>query len=360
MTNQTPFHLLCRSTCLRIVWSLSLLIVTHCTFAKGDKATHKEIKPLKFNLGKSGKIETMAMNADGNLLTGVSWEKRGARKALQGRRRRRRGRRRGRPKAPSEFDPNREYAIKVISPQGKILDTWKLKSLVPKMMHGNTDGTVYVGGAGSLSLLDKKGEVKKTIKLAKLFNGDFADAHVSGLTANEKYLFVAFGHGWSLRATEDIVRFNRDLSSPKVIIKRQFGCCSHLDLDVKGDELLVAENSRHRVNRYSFDGKSLGKWGRRDRRNISGFAACCNPVNFDFGSQKEVLYTAESGIGRVKKYSAKGKYLGLVGYVDTTKFDRGSFLASQSCYIPIEVNKDASRIYIMDVRANIIRVLAVQ
>ena len=138
-------------------------------------------------------------------------------------------------------------------------------------------------------------------------------------------------------------------------MQRQFGCCSHLDLDTKDDLLLIAENSRHRVNRFSFDGERKDTWGRRDRESLKGFAACCNPVNFDFGPG-DVLYTAESGVGRVKKYSADGKYLGMVGYVDTTVFDRGSRLASQSCYIPVEVNRDASRIYVMDVRAHIVRV----
>jgi hypothetical protein len=168
---------------------------------------------------------------------------------------------------------------------------------------------------------------------------------------------VAFGDGFSLRATEDIVRFNRDFSQPKLIVQQQFGCCSHLDLDTQGDLLLIAENSRHRVNRVSFDGEKQDTWGQRDRESLAGFAACCNPVNFDFGPNG-VLYTAESGVGRVKKYSADGKYLGMVGYVDTTEFDRGSRLASMSCYIPVEVNHDASRIYVMDVRAQIIRVLA--
>jgi hypothetical protein len=70
-----------------------------------------------------------------------------------------------------------------------------------------------------------------------------------------------------------------------------------------------------------------------------------------------VLYTAESGIGRVKRYTADGKYLGMVGYVDTTKFDGGSRLAAQSCYIPVEVADDGKRVYVMDVRAQIIRVL---
>ena len=59
----------------------------------------------------------------------------------------------------------------------------------------------------------------------------------------------------------------------------------------------------------------------------------------------------------MKKFSQKGEYLGFVGYVDTTEFDKGSGLASQSCYIPIEVGQDAERIYVMDVRDFIVRVL---
>ena len=69
------------------------------------------------------------------------------------------------------------------------------------------------------------------------------------------------------------------------------------------------------------------------------------------------IYTAESGIGRVKKYRQDGTFLGLVGYVDTTKFDRGSKLAAASCYIPVEVSPDERRVYVLDVRAEFIRVL---
>ena len=163
--------------------------------------------------------------------------------------------------------------------------------------------------------------------------------------------------GNSTRATEDFYRFKRDLTEPVKIVERQYGCCSHIDLRVANGELLIAENSRHRVNRFDLDGKPIATWGQRDRTNLAGFTACCNPCNFDFGPGG-VLYTAESGVGRVKKYTADGKFLGLVGYVDTTKFDNGSQLAAQSCYIPMEVNADASRIYVMDVRAAIIRVLA--
>ena len=121
-------------------------------------------------------------------------------------------------------------------------------------------------------------------------------------------------------------------------------------------KLLVAENSRHRVNVFDIEGAKAGTWGSRDRSGIEGFAACCNPCNLDVDAAGTV-YTFESGIGRVKRYSATGEYLGLVGYVDTTKFDKGSKLAAQSCYIPSEVSPDGKRIYVMDVRQHFIRVL---
>ena len=344
-----------------------------------DDSTHEEVKSLRFEIGLHGKITTMAMAKDGNLLVGVSWVPEDAKpveakpksdqdgdKNKQRHQRRRfrdggppsaiRGKGKGSERAIHDpFAGQHFYAIKVISPTGKILRTWPMKNgLVPKMIHGCADGTIYVAGGGKLAELHKEGQVLKQISTDEVYGQKVI---ASGLYANGKYVFIAFGTGFSLRATEDFYRFDRDLSNPKKIIEQLYGCCAHIDLEVKDEEILVAENSRHRVKVFDFDGNFKRQWGRRDRVNIEGFTACCNPVNMDIGP-KGVFYTAESGVGRVKKYSSKGKYLGLVGYVDTTKFDKGSRLAAQSCYIPIEVNEDASRIYIMDVRNHIIRVLA--
>lgn len=246
------------------------------------------------------------------------------------------------------------YELKVVSPDGKVLATWPMDDgLAPKMIFGCPDGAVYVAGGGKLAHFTEGG------KLVKMIDTDAVcgqKAAASGICADATHVYLALGMGNSTRATEDFYKFKRDLSEPKMIVERQFGCCSHIDLRVKGGELLIAENSRHRVNLFDLEGKPKATWGQRDRTSIAGFTACCNPCNIDFGPGG-VLYTAESGVGRVKKYSADGKYLGLVGYVDTTKFDGGSQLAAQSCYIPMEVNADASRIYVMDVRAHIIRVL---
>lgn len=320
--------------------------------------THVEIEPLTFELGHEGSLETIAMDRGGRLLAGVSWAKPGVpgepppAAPVEPQPPRRGG---ARQPPPGPAGP-REYAVRVLdAADGRVVETWPL-DVAPKMLHGCDDGTILVGSNGAFRLLNEKGEVTTKVGFGDFLDGEFADAHCSGVTADAKHFFVAFGHGWSLRATEDIVRFDRDLSNAKLIVKQQFGCCAHIDLDVRGDELLVAENSRHRVNRFDHDGNRLGTWGRRDRVGIEGFAACCNPVNFDFGPDG-VLYTAESGIGRVKTYKPDGEYLGFVGWVDTTKFDRGSRLAAMSCYIPIEVSADGDRVYVMDVRANFIRVL---
>ena len=79
-------------------------------------------------------------------------------------------------------------------------------------------------------------------------------------------------------------------------------------------------------------------------------------MNLDFDN-KGVLYTAESGLGRVKRYTTDGQFLGIVGYLDVAQFTRGSTFASMCCYIPIAVTPDGKRVYVTDVKENIIRVL---
>jgi len=372
--------------------------------------THIEVDPIRIPLGNQGKIKTMAMDQDGNLLLGISWVPKGTkprkppaedppaekdsdedkkpeskekpesekdksskiltmeeirklppaerRRAMMERRKKMKGRGGKKKKKFDPFEGLYHFAIKVVSPEGKVLSSLTMEEgLEPLIIHGAADGVMYVAGGGKLAAFRNGSRIKMidTKKIAgdkALLSGMVVDEDPSG----KQHIFVAFGTGRSLRATEDIFRFDRGFVKPKKIIEEQFGCCGHLDLEVRDGELLVAENSRHRVNRYDFDGKLIERWGERDRTNIEGFAACCNPCNTDFGADG-VLYTAESGVGRVKKFSQKGKFLGFVGYIDTTEYDKGSGLASQSCYIPIEVASDEERIYVMDVREHIIRVL---
>ncbi len=240
---------------------------------------------------------------------------------------------------------------------GKRAETRDLGSTVGLMVHVADDGAFYVGGYGDLLKLDATGKVVKRVDLRKIA-GD-GKARAAGITTSKDYLFIAVAFGGGLRAHEDIYRLNRDLGDVKKIITNQRGCCNHIDMEIDGDKLIIAENTRFRVNTFDFDGKLLSQWGKRDRRNIEGFASCCNPVGIAWAPDpdrpgKRVLVTAESGVGRLKRYTPEGKYLGFVAYVGVKRWTGAR---SDSCYIPIEITADGKRMYVMDIRGNVVRVM---
>ncbi|MBP87158.1 MAG: hypothetical protein CMJ64_10640 [Planctomycetaceae bacterium] len=143
----------------------------------------------------------------------------------------------------------------MLDADGKLVETWPMNDLAPKAVLACADGTIYVAGEGKLAKLDASAKVLKTVDLSEVLDGAYAEAHASGLAANDCHIYIAFGVGRSLRATEDIVHFDREFGSPEIIIEKQFGCCSKIDLDLKDDVLLIAENSCHRMNRFSLDGE---------------------------------------------------------------------------------------------------------
>ena len=330
---------------------LTMLLATDASFpsplrAANDEPTHREVEAITFELGAEGRLETIGMNRDGELLASVTWliKKPEAK---------------GDPPASNDpafwdyWDEHRE--VRVLDSHGTLKRKIEIPKVIPLQLVGTDDGSIYIGGEYRIVRIAPDGTITEKAKIVDVIPNTNKDTHVSGIAATDKYLFVAIGTGRSLRATEEIVRLTRDLKEPKVIVDRQFGCCSHIDMAVHGETLYVAENSRHRVNLFSFEGELLSQFGKRDRTGIEGFAACCNPVNFDIAGNK--IVTAESGIGRVKSFDLDGHFQQLIGYVDTTKFDRGSRVASLSCYIPVEVGPGGDRIYVMDVRARSIRVL---
>jgi hypothetical protein len=242
--------------------------------------------------------------------------------------------------------------IRKMSPAGKTLARWKLE-FVPYSVHSCPDGTIYVAGPGKVAKLNKTGKV---LKIAEADGDNFSAGKPSGITAMKRDVFVCFGSAGSFRSRSSIVRFDRDLGQPTIIVEDLHGCCQRLDVVATNDVLYVAENARYRVLKCDRDGNILSKWGNRDRKDIKGFGACCNPMNLCF-SPKGELITAESGLGRIKRYSPDGEFLGLVGYVGVDRFTRRSRLAISCSNITVAVNKDESHIYVLDFKNNFIRVM---
>ncbi|MEE8450588.1 MAG: hypothetical protein V3R99_01705 [Thermoguttaceae bacterium] len=259
--------------------------------------------------------------------------------------------------------------IKVIGPDGKQIRTIELP-FAPEAIDVAADGSIYCGGEGRLARLDAEGKVlkvidvprtadtavaKESVRRAKVCEVTLA-LRVSGIAVSRRHVFATFGTGWSTVARAKLFRFDRKLENPKTLDEDIRGCCMRCDLVTDGKVVYLAENSAHRVVCYNRKGKELSAWGSRSREGLEGFGACCNPMNVCFDGEG-VLYTAESGLGRIKRYSKEGEMLSLVGYVDTDRFVHGGAHAASCSNIAIAATPDGNRIYVMDYNHNRIRVL---
>ena len=134
--------------------------------------------------------------------------------------------------------------------------------------------------------------------------------HVSSIAVGSEDVYVTcrakVGFGY------DIWRVNRDLENPELVMDKLGGCCGQLDIQAVGDKLLIAENTKFRVGIYDRDGKAVENFGKQDRTGDEGFGSCCNPMNIRCCSNGDIL-TAESSIGTIKRFDAKGNLRGSIG-----------------------------------------------
>ena len=168
---------------------------------------------------------------------------------------------------------------------------------------------------------------------------------VTGIAITEADVFVACpaaqGFGY------DLWRLDRDLANPKKIVERMRGCCGQMDIQARDGKVYVAENGRYRVVTYDREGRKLASWGQGDRKGLVGFGSCCNPMNIRFGADGSV-YTSEASLGRIKRFSVEGEFLGLVG---------SARIVPGCKHVAIGVSEDGARVFLLDITRNQIVVM---
>ena len=142
--------------------------------------------------------------------------------------------------------------------------------------------------------------------------------------------------------TFDVWKLNAELSAGKILVSELRGCCGQMDVQACASGIYVAENSRHRVAKFSSDGEQVTTWGKRDRTGVDGFTSCCNPMNVCFNRAGEV-FTAESNTGRIKRYTADGEFVAYIGDVK---------LVPGCKNVSIAVSPDNDRVYMLDITRN--------
>jgi hypothetical protein len=169
---------------------------------------------------------------------------------------------------------------------------------------------------------------------------------INAITTSGSDVFVACpmskGYGYAVWRTDQA------FANPKQIIKGLSGCCGQMDIQAAGDVVFVAENSRHRVVRYSRDGAEVGSFGKTDREGLGeGFGGCCNPMNLCFTVDGDLLASESNGV--VKRFTPEGKYQGMVGVAEVPAGCKNS---------AIGISSDGERVYYIDIQGSKILVLA--
>jgi len=143
---------------------------------------------------------------------------------------------------------------------------------------------------------------------------------INGIAVSSKEIFLVCGESKGYGYA--IWRMSHEFKEPKQVKTGVRGCCGQMDVQVADSDFLLAENCDYKFGRYDRDGKSIGAWG-KGMMAASGkesapdcFGGCCNPMNLRIDKAGDV-YTAESE-GIIKRFSAKGDFLGTVAKVSLT------------------------------------------
>ncbi len=195
----------------------------------------------------------------------------------------------------------------VLSPQGDEIRRTVLNSDVT-CLAADAQGTLYVGLGSTVQVLDTEG--RQTVA----FTGIGADAIITSIAATEDAVFVADAR------SQTVLRFTPD----GVLRQTITGKTGHPDalgfivpspyFDImlgQGDTLWIVNPGRHRLEEYTFQGERIDWWPELAGMAVESFCGCCNPAHVARLANGSIV-TSEKGLSRVKVYSKRGEFRGVV------------------------------------------------
>ncbi|MBL8889715.1 MAG: hypothetical protein JNL67_07030 [Planctomycetaceae bacterium] len=135
-----------------------------------------------------------------------------------------------------------------------------------------------------------------------------SQTRIPSLATSGEDVFVAVSTGRGY----EIWRVDTNFENATKVIEDLSGCCGQFDFYAANGHLFLAENTKFQVGIYDRDGKHLNGFGERAGSSEAGFGSCCNPMNVVCTSSGEIL-TAESSIGKIKRFNQAGELVGVVG-----------------------------------------------
>lgn len=201
--------------------------------------------------------------------------------------------------------------VMVFDPAGKVLRTWATAK-PGCCIAVAADGRVLVGEAGQVEIFSGAGQ------LLQAWRGGWL-GEITAIGFHGAETLVADAAARCIRRYDSGLKKLNDIG----LDNRTNGFLipnGVLDFEVDAGSVIHAANpGKHRVERYTPDGKLLGHVGRFDGVNPEGFPGCCNPTNVALSTGGQLVVT-EKAESRAKVLDASGKLVAVLG---TTIFDAG-------------------------------------
>ncbi len=193
--------------------------------------------------------------------------------------------------------------LKIFGPDGTLQRRWPAASQ-PFAVAVAPDGRVFAGESRQIEIFDRAGRLLATWRDPPRLGRVCA----IGFTGTD--VLAADSHGRAIRRYDASGRFLNDIG----VDNRTRGFAipnGVLDFDVDGLGLVhAASPGKHRVERYTADGRLLGHLGRFGSSDPAGFPGCCNPTNVAVAGAR--IYVTEKAWPRVKVYDHNGSLLSIV------------------------------------------------
>ena len=191
-----------------------------------------------------------------------------------------------------------DRALIVLDPGGRVLERHELEA-EPTCVAAGSGGRVYVGFRDHVEVFDlPEGRRRAWADLG-------GQALITSIAVDDGGVYVAdagnrmvlrFDHGGKL-----VGRIHGEFLIPS----------PYFDLAAAPDGTLwVVNPGRHRLERYSPQGRRLDAWGSASLE-LEGFAGCCNPTHLALLADGSFV-TSEKGLPRVKVYDSRGALAAVV------------------------------------------------
>jgi sugar lactone lactonase YvrE len=203
--------------------------------------------------------------------------------------------------------------VKVFDMQGALVRRWET-TLAPHSVAASSDGSVWAGEDGQVEIFENTGRLLRTWKdsrhLGRVTSIGFLKDSVLIGDALMRCIYRFDGEGRLLN-TIGTDNPTGGLRIPNGVV--DFG------VDPQG-VIHVANPGKHRVERYSPEGKLLGQFGKFTGPDPTGFSGCCNPTNVAVAGPDLLCVTEKAG-PRAKVYDSAGR---LVVMIESREFDPGT------------------------------------